>query len=500
MGEQFPFGAPVMSMSREPQGHQPVFVLGAYPSALHVRWVPPAVSGHKPVRALAVDNEPCPFWNGVDEEERIAAWSAEWFDGRLGSVSPVGKLNGSSGRWLHDQVLAPLGARENDVWSTDCLDTYRASDRQRRRIADTYDPVAMSHGLPAAQLPKHPSEKEIAHEALTHQRLRLVRELEVVAPDLIVTLGQGAARVLHGLLDLEGGVALSQDGYGAFTHVICHGRPVQWLALAHPGAPAAWQATHQRWIASQTGVGGRGTPVGDGPPRWLPQRLLAAGADAPHVFAEYVSQWLTSGAKERASRRRDRRPNADAGELVQAATGTYVRLARSEGAVAGLTLTAAEITTLFGSAGTLTLPAAVTALGADLSTLAWIQCRMVLEIAALRGDPLEDSDEVARELLILWGFHSPTRQVGIALGQAGQRIGKRLLERYLRGAALQALKSMFRVVGIRFARAGLIRGLPVVNIPINAAVNDVSTRALARRADAYYKQKNAGGSPASAGT
>lgn len=460
-------------------------------SALHVRWTPPAGAGRKPISALAVDNEPWPLWDGDDEAERIAAWAEEWFDERLGDVAPAERLNGSSGRWLRDQVLGPLGARPDDVWITDCLDTYRASQGQLRRIADTYDPVARELGLPTAQLGDHPSEDQIVREALDTQRQRLLRELEFVTPDVIVTLGRAAARVLHDLLELDGRAERSKDEYGEFAHVVCQDRPVQWLALAHRGAPSEWQAIHQQWVAAQTRSDERDSQTGDGPPRWLPQRLLAAGADAPGVLAEYVSQRLVSGALERARRRRTKHPDAHPDESVKRAAGSYVRLARSEGAVAGLSLTAAEITTVFGSAGTLTLPAAVTAMGADLTSPAWIQCRMVLEIAALRGDPLDDPEEVAQELLILWGVHSPTRQVGVALGRAGQRVGRRLLERYLRGAALQAIKSMFRVVGVKFARAALIRGLPVVNIPINAAVNDVSTRALARRADAYFEQKNA---------
>jgi hypothetical protein len=59
----------------EPKGRSPVFVLGAYPSALHVRWTPSG-AGHKPVQALAVDNEPWPFWDGDDERERVATWYA----------------------------------------------------------------------------------------------------------------------------------------------------------------------------------------------------------------------------------------------------------------------------------------------------------------------------------------------------------------------------------------------------------------------------------------
>ena len=62
------------------------------------------------VAALAVDGEPWPFWAGADEAERIqrwrrhVGWQEEW-----GRVDPVGRLNGSSGRAVRDQVLRPLG-------------------------------------------------------------------------------------------------------------------------------------------------------------------------------------------------------------------------------------------------------------------------------------------------------------------------------------------------------------------------------------------------------
>jgi hypothetical protein len=61
---QFPFGAPVLACGTEmPTRQFPVLVLGAYPSALHVRWVPPEGYG-RAVAALPVDNEPTPFWDG----------------------------------------------------------------------------------------------------------------------------------------------------------------------------------------------------------------------------------------------------------------------------------------------------------------------------------------------------------------------------------------------------------------------------------------------------
>ncbi len=67
-----------------------------------------------------------------------------------------------------------------------------------------------------------------------------------------------------------------------------------------------------------------------------------------------------------------------------------------------------------------------------------------------------------------------------------------MLMRYLKGEPLKAIAGMFRLVGIRFARAGVIRALPLVNIPINAAVNDAATLALGRKARAYYSELPAG--------
>lgn len=80
----FPFGQ--VSNERPsrstPAGKASAFVLGVYPSALHVRWTPPAWHAcrkPKPVSALAVDVEPVVFWVGVapDPEILIEEWKAQ---------------------------------------------------------------------------------------------------------------------------------------------------------------------------------------------------------------------------------------------------------------------------------------------------------------------------------------------------------------------------------------------------------------------------------------
>jgi hypothetical protein len=56
----------------------------------------------------------------------------------------------------------------------------------------------------------------------------------------------------------------------------------------------------------------------------------------------------------------------------------------------------------------------------------------------------------------------------------------------VKGATLQLLKQMFRYVGIKFTRAGLLRAVPLVGIPISAGVNEATTRSLGRRAIKFY--------------
>jgi len=76
--------------------------------------------------------------------------------------------------------------------------------------------------------------------------------------------------------------------------------------------------------------------------------------------------------------------------------------------------------------------------------------------------------------------------LGPVVGKGGQQVGKRLLMRYLKGDALKASRSLFRFVGIKFTRAGMIKMLPLVNVPAGAAVADVATRRAASKARKFY--------------
>lgn len=223
------------------------------------------------------------------------------------------------------------------------------------------------------------------------------------------------------------------------------------------------------------------------PDRALIERILSSGAQAGLAALRGGHQLLAGGTATHVERMRAANAEASVDELVSRVIRAHLILARSEGAAAGIATTTAEATTIIGSAGTLTVPAAVVITATDLTGLAWIQLRMLLMIAALSGHDPRDPARL-QEFLSLQGATPPTAAPAVArpLTAGAIRVATRLLQRYLRGPLLAALRSLFSAVGIRFARAALIRQLFLLNIPVNILVNDAATRRLAQKARAYY--------------
>ena len=225
----------------------------------------------------------------------------------------------------------------------------------------------------------------------------------------------------------------------------------------------------------------------DQPKRLVP-RLLEAGVKAPQVLLEAAVEAQAGSAEKYVADLCADGANHDVEALVDKVIAAHVMLARTEGAAAGMAMSAAEMTTLVGTAGTMTLPAAVVTLTGDLAALAWIQIRMVLIVAGLYGHDLQDRARLT-EMLTLTGVYGAgtANAAGDAAAKGAQRMAKRLVMLHLKGDNLKALTALFRVVGINFARAGVIRALPLVNIPLNAVVNDAATRSLGRKARSYYR-------------
>lgn len=249
----FPFGQAVVSRAITITGPRPLFVLGTYPSALHVRWQAPASAGDVSILAMPVDNEPEPFWAGENEAEHIESWKARCgYQPSWGSVATAAPYNGSAGVWLDQNVFASFDVTRRDAWITDCLDTYHVGMNVRRALEERFAPFARAAGLAQPQLAAHPGEGLVMRLALNEHRPRLESALTAARPEIIVTLGNAALRVVRRLVGIPTWAPrklTASRAYGRPVRVEVDGRRVTWYPLAHPASPAIYQHAHDAWTA-----------------------------------------------------------------------------------------------------------------------------------------------------------------------------------------------------------------------------------------------------------
>lgn len=249
----FPFGRPASLRPPRPalSGAAQVFVLGVYPSALHVRWTRPDGKVH--VQSLAVDDEPEVFWDGMDAVERVEHWKQQVGWQRCwGSATPSG--NGTSGRGVLSDVLEPLGIAPEQAFFTDCYRRYlvkHGAGSQGAAMDRAYAPFAAARGLPPVDLPERPTDPALVRMAIAEDGGEIVSQLQDSGADLVVTLGQPAADVFAAVTGAARPVLRRDMSYGLERQVRVGGRAAQWLPLKHPGQRApAWVQHHQDWIES----------------------------------------------------------------------------------------------------------------------------------------------------------------------------------------------------------------------------------------------------------
>lgn len=249
----FPFGRPATVRPPRPAigGPAKVFVLGVYPSALHVRWCRP--DGVVRVQALAVDDEPEVFWDGADAEERVKYWAQQvGWQRSWGWVTASG--NGTSGRAVVRDVLGPLGIERGEAHFTDCYRRYlvkSGAGSQRAAMEAAYAPFAAARGLPPVSLPGRPADAALVRMAVAEEGGELMAQVRASEADLVVTLGQPAADVLAHLSAIDRVVLRRDSGYGSVRRLRIGHAAVNWLPLKHPGQRSSvWQEHHQAWARS----------------------------------------------------------------------------------------------------------------------------------------------------------------------------------------------------------------------------------------------------------
>ena len=115
-----------------------------------------------------------------------------------------------------------------------------------------------------------------------------------------------------------------------------------------------------------------------------------------------------------------------------------------------------------------------------------LQVDMCMCLAYLFGYDITSED--GRHLAFLIAATGSAQKAGVKVGfDVGSKAGVRMLRQYLKGAALQAIKQMFRRVGVTFTRKALEKAIPFgVGVLIGSGANYALTRFVGSQAKKWF--------------
>ena len=196
-------------------------------------------------------------------------------------------------------------------------------------------------------------------------------------------------------------------------------------------------------------------------PEGLWEQVRARPDRAPELIALAASEKLAPGA-ERWAREHAGTPPAELGRRV---VKSHVRISRVEGAAAGL--------------------AGAWGIVPDLAALAWLECRMVLHVAASFGfDPRHPMRPA--ELLTLQGLYPTAQEAREALDGVGRHVALAYAEGKVTGGDEKLRSRLLKMVGERVAKRAAGKLIPVVSSPISAIQNGNAVAELGEKALRFY--------------
>ena len=220
-------------------------------------------------------------------------------------------------------------------------------------------------------------------------------------------------------------------------------------------------------------------------------KLMSAYQKKPAIDGGRMLQFVRSAAispanamelvqnYERQVRRANpRMDNAKVSEAV--ANKIIARYAKFAGMVGGTSALAGVVP------GIGTIVAATGGAMADAATCMKLQVDMCMCMAAAYGYDLNNED--AQHLSFLVAAGGTLEKAGVeATTRMASKAGVKLLRKYLQGAVLQAIKEMFKKLGIVFTRKALEKALPFgIGVVIGGTANYALTKYVGAQAREWF--------------
>jgi hypothetical protein len=178
--------------------------------------------------------------------------------------------------------------------------------------------------------------------------------------------------------------------------------------------------------------------------------------------------------------------------VAEALMTTAKRYAALEGGASAAAYSAAIAATIgsVGGASPLTIPAAVAAFALDLSFTTALQLRLAHDLAVIYRVPidLDDPEDVWELILVAIGIKASELGREVA-AKGAPEVVRQGVKAVVKGPVLKLLQRLPLVGKYILQRRVIQFAIPVLGIPLNAGVNWWTTRSIATRAKAVYRDK-----------
>lgn len=216
-----------------------------------------------------------------------------------------------------------------------------------------------------------------------------------------------------------------------------------------------------------------------------PGRLLSAVraiAISPADAQDIAQKYMTQVKAQHAHKSHEEHQDLVADKII----ARYCKLASLTGGASGVVGIVPGLgTALAATGGAL----------ADAAASMKFQVDMAMCLASTYGYDINNADAQNLSLLIAAG--GTLEKAGVEAGvKFASQAGVRLLRQYLKGAALQALKELFKKLGIVFTRKALEKALPFgIGVVVGSTANYYLTRYVGRQAKEWFRIDRANGGP-----
>lgn len=182
---------------------------------------------------------------------------------------------------------------------------------------------------------------------------------------------------------------------------------------------------------------------------------------------------------------RKKYPGMTQKEIAEKLCDLAVRYAALAGGSSGLASSAAVVMTIgtAGGAGVVTVPAAVTAIGAEMLFTTRLQVRLVYDLSMVYGYPIdvEDPEDLYKAFCLAYGIVFAASSAGTVTKALTPEIARAQIRGLIQGHTAAIQQVAIRILGPRIGRqisqkAILRTAVPVIGVGISSAWNYASTR------------------------